>query len=155
MRSYSVVLSAVFVLTGSVAAQERLAIKGGKIIPVAGPPIENGVIVIRDGKIEAVGKDVAIPSDAKAIDASGKIVVPGFIEAHSMRGTDQANETNPNVPFLSVVDSIDPSQDYFDECRRQGITAVAVVPGNNTMFGGQAAIVKTAGGYVDEMVVKR
>ena len=72
-----------------------------------GPPIENGVVLVRNGKIEAVGKDVAIPSDAKVIDATGKDVVPGFIEAHSNRGTDRPNETNPNVPFLSVVDSID------------------------------------------------
>ncbi len=136
-------------------SQERMAIKGGRILPVAGPPIENGVILIRNGKIEAVGKDLAIPSDAKVIDATGKVVVPGFIEAHSTRGMDQVNENNPNVPFLSVVDAIDPSQEYFEDCRRNGITTVAIVPGNNTMFGGQAAILKTAGTYVDEMIVKR
>ena len=118
-------------------------------------PIENGIVLIRNGKIEAVGKDIAIPSDAKVIDATGKVVVPGFIEAHSNRGTDRSNETNPNVPFLSVVDAIDPSSDYFEECRRNGVTAAAIVPGNATMFGGQAAVVKTAGGYVDDMIVKR
>jgi hypothetical protein len=142
-------------MTAPLAAQERLAVKGGKILPVSGPPIDGGVILIRGGKIEAVGKDVAIPSEAKVIDASGKVVVPGFIEAHSTRGMDQVNESNPNVPFLSVVDAIDPSQDYFEECRRNGVTTVAVVPGNNTMFGGQAAVIKTAGTYVNEMVVKR
>jgi imidazolonepropionase-like amidohydrolase len=140
---------------GSLAAQERLAIKGGKVLPVAGPAIENGVVLIRNGKIEAVGKDVAIPSDAKVIDATGKVVVPGFIEAHSNRGTDRPNETNPSVPFLSVIDAIDPSADYFEECRRTGVTSTAVVPGNATMFGGQAAVVKTAGMYIDEMIVKR
>lgn len=154
MRTFSYVV-ALLLAAGPVAAQERLAIKGGRVLPVSGPPIENGVVLIRDGKIEAVGKDVAIPSDAKVIDASGKVVVPGFVEPHSTRGTDQANETNPNVPFLSVIDSIDPGHDYFDECRRQGITAACVVPGNNTMFGGQAAVVKTAGQYVDDMIVKR
>src|SRR5947209_16624264 len=87
---------------GPLAAQERLAVKGGRVLPVAGPPIEGGVVLIRNGKIEAVGKDVAIPSDAKVIDATGKVVVPGFVEAHAPRGMDQANEANPNVPFLSV-----------------------------------------------------
>ncbi len=101
------------------------------MLPVSGPPIDNGIIVINKGKIEAVGKDVPIPADAKVIDAKGKVIVPGFIEAHSTRGMDQVNETNPNVPFLSVVDAIDPIQDYFEECRRQGITTVAIVPGNN------------------------
>jgi imidazolonepropionase-like amidohydrolase len=151
----SLVLTLTLAAAGPLAAQERLAVKGGRIIPVAGPPIENGVVLIRGGKIEAVGKDVPIPTDAKVIDATGKVVVPGFIEAHSMRGMDQVNETNPNVPFLSVIDAIDPSQDYFEECRRNGVTTVAVVPGNTTMLGGQGAVIKTAGTYVDEMVVKR
>jgi len=157
MLRYQSVLavSLVIVAAGPLAAQERLAVKGGKILPASGPPIDGGVILIRGGKIEAVGKDLAIPSEAKVIDATGKVVVPGFIEAHSTRGMDQVNESNPNVPFLSVVDAIDPSQDYFEECRRNGVTTVAVVPGNNTMFGGQAAVIKTAGTYVNEMVVKR
>jgi len=142
-------------VAGPAAAQERLAIKGGKVIPVAGPAIDGGVVLVKDGKIEAVGKDLAIPSDAKVIDAAGKVVIPGFVEAHSSRGMDQVNETNPNVPFLSVVDAIDPSQEYFEDCRRNGVTTVAIVPGHGTMFGGQAAVVKTAGGFVDDMVVKR
>lgn len=137
------------------SAQERLAVKGGKIIPIAGPAIDGGVVLVKGGKIEAVGKDLPIPTDAKVIDAAGKVVIPGFIEAHSSRGMDQVNEQNPNVPFLSVVDAIDPSQEYFEDCRRNGVTTVAIVPGHGTMFGGQSAVVKTAGGYVDEMVVKR
>src|SRR5262245_11339725 len=154
MRFWKIVF-AFAVIVGPAAAQERMAIKGGRWIPGNGPPIDNGVILIRNGKIEAVGKDLPIPSEAKVIDATGKVIVPGFIEAHSSRGMDQANETNPNVPFLSVVDAIDPSQEYFEECRRNGVTTVAVVPGNTTMFGGQAAVIKTAGQYVDEMIVKR
>src|SRR5947209_5294824 len=155
MRIVASVLALALVAVSPLAAQERLAVKGGKVIPVVGPTMENGVILVRNGKIEAVGKDLPIPSEATVIDAAVQVVVPGFVEAHSSRGMDQVNETNPNVPFLSVVDAIDPSQEYFEECRRNGVTAVAVVPGNNTMFGGQAAVVKTAGGFVDEMVVKR
>src|SRR5947207_1638012 len=137
------------------SAQEQLAIKGGRILPIGQPAIEGGVILIRNGKIQAVGKDLAIPTDYKVIDATGKVVLPGFIEAHSSRGMDQANERNNNVPFLSVVDAIDPGHDYFEDCRRNGVTTVAVVPGDDTMIGGQAAIIKTAGSYVDQMIVKR
>jgi imidazolonepropionase-like amidohydrolase len=155
MRYLKFVLLPAVLAAAPVSAQERIAIKGGRIIPVSGPVIEDGIVLIGKGKIEAVGKDVAIPADARVIDAKGRVIVPGFVDAHSTRGMDQTNETNPNVPFLSVVDAIDPSQDYFEECRRQGITTVAIVPGHATMFGGQAAIVKTAGGYVDEMVVRR
>jgi imidazolonepropionase-like amidohydrolase len=155
MCSHRIAFLILFVVAGPLSAQDKVVIKGGRILTVSGAPIENGVIVISKGKIEAVGKDVAIPSDARVIDATGKVVAPGFVDVHTTRGMDQVNETNPNVPFLSVVDAIDPSQDYFEECRRQGITTVAIVPGNSTMFGGQAAILKTAGNFVDEMIAKR
>jgi imidazolonepropionase-like amidohydrolase len=148
-------LASLFVVAATAPAQEQLAIKGGRILPISGPPIDGGVILIRDGRIQAVGKDLTIPSDYRVIDAAGKVVMPGFIEAHSSRGMDQANERNNNVPFLSVVDAIDPGQEYFEDCRRNGVTTVAVVPGEDTMIGGQAAIIKTAGTYVEQMIVKR
>src|SRR5438876_1081127 len=97
-----VVLTLALAAAGPLAAQERLVVKGGRILPVSGPPIDGGVIIIRDGKIEAVGKGLTIPSGAKVIDATGKVVVPGYVEVHSTRGMDQVNEQNPNVPFLSV-----------------------------------------------------
>jgi imidazolonepropionase-like amidohydrolase len=154
---FSTLGSLAFVLVAAAAApaQEQIAIKGGKIIPVSSPPIDGGVVLIRDAKITAVGKDVAIPADYRVIDATGKVVLPGFIEAHSSRGMDQTNERNNNVPFLSVLDAIDPGQEYFEDCRRNGVTTVAIVPGNDTMIGGQAAIIKTAGTYVEQMIVKR
>src|SRR5579871_3530978 len=155
-RQLGILTLAVFLaVANAVPAQEQLAIKGGKILPVTGAVIDGGVILIRDGKIQAVGKDLAIPSEYRVIDATGKVVLPGFIEAHSSRGMDQANERNNNVPFLSVVDAIDPGQEYFEDCLRNGVTTVAIVPGEATMIGGQAAIIKTAGTYVEQMIVKR
>lgn len=136
-------------------AQKSLAIKGGKIIPIAGETIENGVVLIRDGKIAAVGKDIDIPVEARIIDATGKVVMPGFVEAHSSEGLSQANETNPNVPYVSVLDGIDPMRPYFDSARRNGVTSVAVVPGNSTMIGGQSAVIKTGGDFVEYMVLQR
>lgn len=138
-----------------IQAQNSLAIRGGKVIPVVGDSIENGTVLIRDGKIAAVGVDVEIPVDAKIIDAAGKVVMPGFVEAHSSEGLSQANETNPNVPYISVMDGIDPMRPYFDSARRNGVTSVAVVPGNSTMIGGQAAVIKTGGDFVEYMVLKR
>ncbi|MEM8734420.1 MAG: amidohydrolase family protein [Planctomycetota bacterium] len=132
-----------------------LAIQGARIITVAGDEIETGTVLIRDGIIEAVGADVDIPGEAKVIDGEGMVVMPGYIDAHNSAGMSQANEQNSVVPFLSVVDSIDPISSYFEECRRNGITTAAVVPGNSTLIGGKAAIVKTAGGYVNDMLVRR
>lgn len=132
-----------------------LAIKAGKLIPIAGDPIENAVVLIRDGKIVAVGADVEIPVEATVIDASDMVVMPGFVDPHNPDGMSQANERNTNVPFLSAVDSIDPVLNYFEDCRRSGITTTAVVPGNSTMIGGRGAILKSAGSYVDDMLLRR
>jgi imidazolonepropionase-like amidohydrolase len=132
-----------------------LAVKGGKVVTMAGDPIVGGTVLIKDGKIAAVGKDVAIPTEAKVIDATGKVVLPGFVDVHSSRGSDQPNERNANVANLTILDALDPSQEYFEECRRNGVTTIAAAPGDATMFGQQASIVKSFGGYVDEMVVKR
>ena len=136
-------------------SQDRMAIRGATIIPVTSPRIEDGIILISDGRIEAFGKDLEIPVEAKVIDATGHFVMPGIINVHSSAGMSQANEQNPLVPFLSVVDSIDPISDFFVESRRNGVTTANVVPGNSTMIGGRAAIVKTAGSYVNDMIVKR
>lgn len=154
-RPWALVLAGLLALTSGAVAQDQLAIRGGRILPMAGPPLEAGVILIRDGRIQAVGKELAIPADYRVIDAAGKVVLPGFIEAHSTRGMDQTNERNDNVPFLSVIDAIDPGQEYFEDCRRNGVTTVAIVPGDDTMIGGQAAVIKTAGTFVEQMIVKR
>lgn len=132
-----------------------LAIQNATIITISGDTIEGGTILIENGKITAVGKDVTIPGEARVIDGTGKFVMPGFVDAHNAAAMSQANERNEIVPFLSVVDSIDPSASYFEECRRNGITSAAVVPGNSTLIGGKAAILKTAGQYVDDMLLVR
>ena len=70
---------------GTVAAQ-TIAITGGKVYPVSGPPIENGTVLIRNGKIVAVGSNVAVPADAEKVDASGKWVTPGLVSAETQLG---------------------------------------------------------------------
>ncbi len=132
-----------------------LAIQGATVITVSGETLENASVLIRDGRIEAVGVDIKIPGEAFVIDGTGKVVMPGIIDTHNAAGMSQANEQASVVPFLSVVDSIDPIASYFEECRRNGITCASVVPGNSTLIGGKAAIVKTAGGYVNDMLVRR
>ena len=121
---------------------------------MAGDTIENGTIVFRDGKIADVGADVKVPVEARVIDASDKVIMPGFVEAHTSSGMSQANETNPIVPYVSVIDSIDPMNAYFRSARRNGVTTVRVVPGNSTLIGGQAAVIKTGGEFIDDMVLK-
>jgi len=80
----SVISVAVSIAITSPAGAQTIAITGGKVYPVSGPPIEGGTVVIVNGKIAAVGKNVAIPAGAQRIDATGKIVTPGFV-ARSVR----------------------------------------------------------------------
>ena len=143
------------VLFDAIPSQAQVAVKAGLIVPIVGDPIEDGVVLIRDGKIEKVGKDLKIPVDYRVVQAENGVVMPGLIDPHSSDGMSQANEQNTNVPFLSVVDSIDPNSPYFQQCLRNGVTTAAVVPGNSTMIGGRSAIVKTSGGYVNDMLVVR
>lgn len=155
-KTYFLATVAVVVLTTSsnLQAQKPLAFKGAKIITMAGETIENGTVIFRDGKISAVGADIKVPVEARVIDASDKVIMPGFVEAHTSSGMSQANETNPVVPYVSVIDSIDPMSSYFRSARRNGVTTVRVVPGNSTLIGGQAAVIKTGGEFIDDMVLK-
>lgn len=159
LRATAVFALAVVAVAGwlpcSAKAAGPLAIQGAKIITVSGETFESGTVLIVDGRIAAVGNDIDVPGEAMVIDGTGKVVMPGFIDAHNSAGMSQANEQNSLVPFLSVVDSIDPIADYFEECRRNGITTAAVVPGNSTLIGGKAAILKTSGQYVNDMLIRR
>lgn len=141
---------------GGARAEEWIAVKGARVIPVSGPPIENGTVLVRDGRIEAVGgPEVEIPWQARTIDGTGKTVVPGFVLAHTSRGLDSANENVPNVPFVSVLDAIDPVNAFFEDSLRDGVTTICVMPGNRSMIGGQGMIVKPYGLTVESMIVKR
>lgn len=153
MKSSAVVLVAVL-LSLSAAAQEVVAIKAGRIIPIEGDELRGGVILIKEGRIEAVGKDVEIPWDARVIDASDRVVMPGLVEPHSSRGLEHPNESIPSVPFVSVFDAIDPVNTYFEDALRDGITSIFITPGNSTLIGGQALVVKPVGSTVEEMAVK-
>lgn len=139
----------------SLRMETKTAIKAGRIITVSGEEIENGIILISGGKIEAVGKNLEIPWDAKVIDASGKVVMPGWIEAHTFRGVDRPNENVPSVPYVSVWDSINPVDPYYEDCLRQGFTSLYVTPGNMTMIGGQGVLVRPSGTTVEQMTVVR
>lgn len=137
------------------AAQDQIAVRGARIYTVAGDTIENGTILIEGGKITAVGTDLRIPTRARVIDAAGKVVIPGIVDVHSSSGMDAANEDNPEVPYVTVLDAIDPNHQFFKESLRNGVTTIAVIPGNNTMISGQGAIVKPGEAMVDDMVLVR
>ena len=130
----------------------------------AGTVIEKGWIEIKDGIIEKLGKGV--PSEVKgdSIDASGKAVYPGFIDAHTHMGIienglcfegDDCNEaTDPFTPHLRALDGINPFDRGFEEARERGITAVASSPGSANACGAEICAIKTNGKCVDDMLIK-
>jgi imidazolonepropionase-like amidohydrolase len=132
---------------------DLLVIKAGRIITVSGEEIVDGVILVREGKIEALGKGIEVPWDAKVLDVSKLVVAPGFIETHTSRGVDRANENVPSVPFVSTFDSVNPLDPYFEDALRQGITTMFVAPGNGTMIGGQGCVLKPGGSITEAMTL--
>jgi len=121
-------------------AQDLVAVKASRILTVSGPVIEDGVVLIQNGRITKVGKqaDVEIPWAAKVLDATGKTVMPTWVLAHSQGGMRNFNENMQNVPWLTVGDAVDPASPYFEECLRNGVGAIHVMPGNQTLLAGQA-----------------
>ena len=103
------------------AAQATLAIRGAKVYPISGPPIERGVLLVANGKIVAVGEEgkIKIPRGATIEDAAGKVVMPGIVDSHSHIGiianpmaedSGDANESSgPIQPGLRALDAIDPA----------------------------------------------
>lgn len=132
---------------------EKVALINARIIPVVGPEIAQGTVLTERGKIAAIGADVEVPYDARVFDLRGKVVFPGMIDVHTARGLDISNEPRPVTPQLDVADALDPSQLFFEDCLRLGVTAVHVIPANNTVFGGVGRVVRPIGMTVAEMTI--
>lgn len=139
-----------------VLASDTYAIKAGTVLTLTGEVIKDGVILIEDGRVVAIGStsEVEIPWNATLLEVPELTAAPGFIEAHSSNGMDRANESLDVAPFLDVSDSVDPVNFYFQECLRYGITTINVQQGNSTVIAGQGMIVKPYGMTVDAMVVR-
>ena len=125
------------------AQSKPIAFTGATIYPIAAPPIENGTLVIQNGKILAVGTSVAIPSDATRIDASGKIITAGFVDTHShIGGGDGGDASAPIHPSVRILDAIDVRNDTFKKALAGGITTVNVMPGSGHLLSGQTVYLK-------------
>lgn len=135
------------------APPSKLALTGARIIPVVGDDIDEGTILIEDGLIVAVGREVSIPYDAMEVDCTGLVLMPGMIDPDSFRGLDIPNENIPVVPFLDVYDAIDPSRLYFEDALRSGITTVHVMQGPNCAISAVSRVVRPIGLSVGEMTV--
>ena len=142
-----------------------LLIKNGHIKTMAGREFTNGSVLIGDdGKITAVGEALEAPEGAPVIDAQGRLVTPGCVEAHCHIGLDNEavgwegrdyNEiVEPVTPQMRAIDSIYPQDEAFPNAIRGGVTTACTGPGSANVIGGTFTVIKLVGNRVDNMIVK-
>ncbi|MSR03504.1 MAG: hypothetical protein EXR94_12320 [Gemmatimonadetes bacterium] len=152
---------------GNASAQSRATvIRGGTVLPVSGPAIPNGIVVFKDGKIVAVGATVAIPNGALIVEARGKYVMPGVVDAAShigIEGSDLNEASDPVTPALRAIESYNPFGNFGSgkggplrnaEALSGGVTTMYIAPADASLLGGQGAVVKTAGPTFDGVIVR-
>jgi Imidazolonepropionase and related amidohydrolases len=141
-----------------------LFIKNAKIYTMAGEVIENGCILVENGKIKEIGTDLVAPLDAQVIDGEGKNVFPGFIDAHchigmweegiGFEGADGNEMTDPVTPHLRAIDALNPRDEAFENAIKGGVTTAATGPGSANVIGGTFSVIKLHGNRIDDMIVK-
>ena len=142
-----------------------LLIKNGYIKTMAGDNIENGYVLIGDdGKIAAVGECYEPVANCDVIDAGGRLVTPGCVEAHCHIGLDNEgmgweghdyNEiVDPLTPQMRAIDSINPQDEAFSNAIMNGVTSACTGPGSANVVGGTFAAIKLCGKRVDKMLIK-
>jgi len=142
---------------------QTIAITGGTVYPVSGPKLANATVLIRDGRIAAVGANVAVPTDATRIDARGKWVTPGLIdgagqlglvEISAVPGTREGTLQGDTIAAaFNVAEGINPASTLIPVTRIEGITTALAAPSGN-LVSGQAVLIDLDGATIEQMVVK-
>ncbi|MBS4034011.1 MAG: amidohydrolase family protein [Ignavibacterium sp.] len=126
------------------AQKEAAVFINAKVFPVNAEPIENGALVIQNGKIIFVGKaDELKGGFENIIDVSGKVILPGLVDTHSHIGEgDGGDRSSTTHPDVRILDAIDPNSDTFKKAIAGGITTVNVMPGSGHLMSGQTVYLK-------------
>jgi imidazolonepropionase-like amidohydrolase len=165
MKMSSALLAVAGIAASHPASAQTIAITNAKIYPVSSAPIENGTVLIRDGKIVAVGASVTIPAEAQRIDASGKWVTPGLVNSATQLGlvevgqvADTRNATargrNNIAAAFTVWEGLNTQSVNIAPARREGVTNVVIVPGGQNLVSGQAAMITLVDGMPTDMVMR-
>jgi imidazolonepropionase-like amidohydrolase len=143
-------------LTGAVSGQQQ-AFVGARLIPITGDEIDDGVLVIEDGKIAAVGssEEVLIPQGAQVFDVSGQVIMPGLICTHShIGGWGGGDRSGPIQPDARILDAINVRSSGFRRAHAGGLTTLNIMPGSGHLMSGQTLYVKLRdANTIDDMMI--
>lgn len=139
-----------------------IVLKGGRVVTASGAIIERGILVIRDGTIDAVGRDAVAPAGVEIVDVAGRTVMPGFIDGFTTLGTadlpsfgsDEDEAAEPLMPHLRVIDALNPESRFIGRALREGITAAVSAPADVNLLSGQSAVIRLAAGPLEQMLVR-
>ena len=158
LATYSLFVGALFA-----ADDNSFAIKGATVHTMTGQTIENGTVLVRNGKITGVGKNLAIPKDVKVIDGKGMQVYPGMIDAGTEIGLSEVSAVRETVdsteigkfnPELTALTAVNPSSEFIPVTRVSGITTVATMP-QGQLISGNVSLMHLDGWTTDEMGIKK
>lgn len=142
----------------AMAQEPARAFTGAHIVPIAGPEIDDGVLVVRGGKIMAVGPvaSTPVPADAVRVDAKGKVIMPGLVDSHSHIGSvEGADGSAPIQPDVRVLDALNVRDARIEKARAGGLTTVNVMPGSGHLMSGQTLYIKLRQGrVVDDLLIR-
>jgi imidazolonepropionase-like amidohydrolase len=129
---------------------------GAKLIPIDGPEVEVGSLVVHNGKIVAVGPTATVAAGARRVDVTGKVIMPGLVDSHShIGGPEGADASAPLQPDVRILDSLDARDTRIQKAQSGGITTVNVMPGSGHVLSGQTLYLKLRDGRViDDLLIK-
>jgi imidazolonepropionase-like amidohydrolase len=158
------VAAAALVVAGIVNAAyaQDILVRNGTIVPVTGPNILNGSLLIQNGRIARIGTDIAAPANAQVIDAKGMFVYPGMVAPLTAIGLtgypgagNDTNEIGTSTPQIDPYDALNPEDECVEVTRIDGVTTVLTAEGTNAPIDGRAIIINLDGNLPEEMLMKR
>lgn len=142
----------------------KTLLRNATIYPITSQIISNGDVLVVDGKIAQIGKNISITPEMDVIECRGKHLLPGFIDVHTHLGLydegtgwagNDANETvEPITPHIRALDSVHPLDPAFTDAIKYGITTAHVMPGSANVIGGTTSVIKTAGKNIQKMIIQ-
>lgn len=149
-------MAALSVTTAAKAQERPVAFTDATILTMSGEAIDGGTLVIKDGRVSAVGVNVAIPEDADVRSMAGKVIMPGIVDTHSHIGqVAGADRSGPIQPDVRAMDSVNPLSSNIAKARAGGVTTANVMPGSGHLMSGQTYYMKLRDGKTVEEIAYR